>query len=89
MTNDGSLYQSFQFANKSLHGASTLITLHIEWNRKIVWWLALFYLDIPEIYFDNFFDVAYEIEKNIYSGHVPLCVSQMGPRAKIDWKALN
>ena len=50
----------------------------------------LFYLDnISEIYFDNFFDVVYEIEKNMYSDHVPPCVSKMDPHVKSGWKALN
>ena len=33
----------------------------------------LFYLDsIPEIYIDNFFEVACKIKKNQWSGHVSL-----------------
>ena len=37
---------------------------------------------MPEIFFDNFFNVAYEIVKNIKSGHVSLHVSKMGHMPK-------
>ena len=67
MTDDDGSDQMFLMGGLRPYGANTLFTLHIGCNWKIFLTTCfLFYLDnIPEIYFDNFFEVAYEIEKNI------------------------
>ena len=62
------LLSDFQSVGGALHWDSTQFSLHIQWNCENFSWRLefLFYLDnILEIYYDNFFEVTYEIEKNI------------------------
>ena len=41
------------------------LTFSLSEIGKSSWFVFLFYLDsIPEIYIDNFFEVAYKIQKN-------------------------
>ena len=46
----------------------------------------VFYLDNINIYFDNFFEVTYDIDKSMWLGYISLCILKMGYGPKTDEK---